>query len=412
MPSPILHPESNMKIAYFDLISGVSGDMILGALVDAGLPIEQLHHSLQALKIKDFTIQAQAVSKNGFRATKVWVHVEENIPHRHLPDINAIITSSDLPAHIQEQAVGIFNRLGAVEAGIHGTSLEEVHLHELGGVDTIVDVVGTLLGLEALGIEKIITSPVPLGRGFIRGAHGAIPLPAPAALALLKGVPISGIDLQAETVTPTGAVLVVSLSQDFGPIPPMRLERIGYGAGGRDLPIPNLVRLLVGQDESARPVDFGTLVILETNIDDMNPEFYQFVMTRLFEGGALDVYLTPIQMKKNRPATLLQVLARPEEVTHLRQILFEETPTLGVRQQRVERYALHRRIQEVTTPFGTIHVKIADLGGGKTKLAPEYEDCRVAAQKHGVPLMEIYRAAQEAAHTFQDGAAHNHPQPA
>lgn len=400
-----------MKIAYFDLISGISGDMILGALVDAGLPIEQLRQGLQALKLQDFTIQAQDVSKNGFQATKVHVHVEEDVPHRHLPDINAIITSSDLPTHIQEQAVDIFNRLGAVEASIHGTSLDEVHLHELGGVDTIVDIVGTLLGLEALGIQKIFASPVPLGRGFIQGAHGAIPLPAPATLALLKGVPISGIDIQTETVTPTGAVLLVSLSQDFGPIPAMRLEKIGYGAGGRDLPIPNLVRLFVGQDDSERPVDFGTLVILETNIDDMNPEFYQFMMERLFTAGALDVYLTPIQMKKNRPATLLQVLARPEDTSRLRQIIFEETPTLGIRQQRVERYALHRKIQEVNTPYGAIRVKIAELGGGKTKLAPEYEDCRVAAQRHGVALMDIYRAAQQAAHDWQAESPHSHAHP-
>ncbi len=396
-----------MKIAYFDLVSGASGDMILGAIVDAGLPIERLQKDLRALKIQDFTLTAHPVSKNGFHATQVQVNIKEQVPHRHLPDINTIITTSDLTPAIKEKAVAIFNRLGTVEAGIHGSSLDEVHLHELGGVDTIVDVVGTLLGLEALGVQKIITSPVPLGRGFIQGAHGIIPLPAPATLALLKGIPISGVDLQVETVTPTGAVLLVSLSQEFGPIPPMRLERIGYGAGGRDLPIPNLIRILIGEDENTGPVDFGTLLVLETNIDDMNPEIYPFVMDRLFEAGALDVTLTPIQMKKNRPATLLQVLSRPENGAALRQVLFEETSTLGIRQRRVERYALRRRIQEVETRYGKIRVKIADLGGQKTKLSPEFEDCQAAAQQNGVPLWEVFQAAQEAAGSVQDSPPEN-----
>jgi uncharacterized protein (TIGR00299 family) protein len=386
-----------MKTAYFDLISGASGDMILGALVDSGLPIEKLKRGLEALKLDGFSLRAQAVNKNGFHATKVHVVVKDDVPHRHLPEINAIIHQSDLPSKIKEQAVTIFNRLGSVEAGIHGTSMTEVHLHELGGTDTIVDVVGTLLGLEEIGIQEVISSPVPLGRGFIQGAHGIIPLPAPATLELLKGIPILGVDLQVETVTPTGAVLLTTLAHKFGPIPRMHLESVGYGAGGRDLPIPNIVRVLIGQDAVTNPESLDSLVVLETNIDDLNPETYAYVMERLFLAGALDVYLTPIQMKKNRPATLLQALALPEDTDKLRRIIFEETSTLGIRQQRVERYALHRYIRRVETPFGLIRVKVADLGPGKTKRVPEFEDCRSAAQEYGVPLWEVYQAAQVAA---------------
>ena len=297
-----------MKIAYFDLIAGASGDMILGALVDAGLSPEHLRKGLSALNLNDFELIIQKGEKNGFSATKVDVIVRDDVPERHLPQIEKIITSSDLPLSIKEQAIDIFHRLGKVEAGIHGTSIDQVHLHELGGVDTIVDVVGVLSGLAILGIEKVYASPVPLGRGLIRGAHGQIPLPAPATTALLLNVPILGVDIDKELVTPTGAVLLTSLAVSFGIIPPMKLESIGYGAGGRDLPIPNLLRVLIGESADTDTASFGTLVMLETNIDDQNPEFFNYVMDRLFSNGALDVFFTQIQMKKNRPGTLLQIL--------------------------------------------------------------------------------------------------------
>ncbi len=457
-----------MKIAYFDCIAGASGDMILGALVDVGLPLATLQARLDVLHLPDFELRERRVAKNAFTATKVDVIVADSVPERHLGDILAIVEESDLAPAIKAKAIEIFKKIGTAEAGIHGTTLGEVHLHELGGVDTIVDVVGALVGLDALGVEHVVVSPIPLGRGTIRGAHGQIPLPAPATVALLKGVPIVGSPLDVETVTPTGAALLASLGDAFGPIPPMTLETIGYGAGQRDMAIPNVLRLLLGesvkgqvgrpltadhephdhghdhghhhphdhehshshshdhdhghhhheeQDASSHPahahavahppaadphhqhscLDVAQLAVLETNIDDLNPETYDYVMERLFAAGALDVYLSPIQMKKNRPATLLRVLCKPDDVKTMTEILFAETSTLGVREQRVERHALPRSTSHVETPYGSVHVKVAELGEGKVKSAPEYEDCRRLAAAHGVPLQEVYQAAQAAA---------------
>jgi uncharacterized protein (TIGR00299 family) protein len=385
-----------MKIAYFDCIAGASGDMILGALLDAGLPEEMLRQQLGHLRLADFDLRLRRVEKNGFSAVKVDVIVKDDVPARHLPEIEAIVVNSDLPAAIKDQAVAIFRRLGEVEASIHGTTLDQVHLHELGGVDTIVDVVGALAGLAALGVERVVVSPLPLGRGFVRGAHGPIPLPAPATVALLKGAPVVGSNLEMELVTPTGAALLASLAAEFGPIPAMTLEAVGYGAGGRDLPIPNVLRLLLGQQAATNMATVETVTLLETNIDDLNPEIYDYVMTRLFEAGALDVFLSPIQMKKNRPATLLQVLCRPAQTDALTAILFAETSTLGVRQQTVQRHCLARSSHTVQTPYGPVRVKVAAWGQDQAKAAPEYEDCRRLAELSGAPLREVYQAAQQA----------------
>jgi len=386
-----------MKIAYFDCIAGASGDMLLGALVDAGAPLETLRERLAVLKLDEFDLQARRVDKNGFGATKVEVLVHDEAHARHLPQIEAIVTDSGLPAAIKEQAVAIFRRMGAVEAGIHGTTLEHVHLHELGGVDTIVDVVGVLTALDILGIERVYASPLPMGRGFVQGAHGQIPLPAPATLGLLKGVPLESRDIQAELVTPTGAALLTALAESFGPIPTMTLRQVGYGAGGRDLTIPNILRVLVGDQPVVQQAAVETLTLLETNIDDLNPEIYDYVLERLFAAGALDVFLTPIQMKKNRPATLLQVLARPADVEAMTAILFAETSTLGIRQQTVERHCLARTVEMVETPYGPVRVKVASWGNDRRKAAPEYEDCRRLAETNQVPLRQVYRAAEQAA---------------
>ena len=493
------------KIAYFDCIAGASGDMILGALVDAGLPIETLRARLDALHLQDFDLEAHPVAKNAFAATKVDVIVADDVPERHLGEIIEIVEGSDLDASIIEQAVAIFKKIGRAEAGIHGTSIEHVHLHELGGVDTIVDVVGALVGLDALGIERVLASPVPLGRGFIQGAHGQIPLPAPATVALLEGVPVVGSPLEVETVTPTGAALLASLAEAFGPVPAMTLAAVGYGAGSRDLPVPNVLRLFIGEltqvtrrahghthghshshshphesththehdhghahehnhpHEEDEPhaeagghthptpssgseanteghphphthnhipeaesdhdhphphehsdnrthscLDVDRLTVLETNIDDLNPESYAYVMERLFDAGALDVFFIPIQMKKNRPAILLRVLCRPDDVEAMTEILFRETSTLGIREQTVDRHALSRRVEPVPTPYGEIHVKIATLPDGSVKSAPEYEDCRHLAEHHDVPLREIYQVAMETARRAfgNDGSDH------
>ncbi|MFA5873538.1 MAG: nickel pincer cofactor biosynthesis protein LarC [Anaerolineales bacterium] len=381
-----------MKLAYFDCIAGASGDMILGALVDAGLPVETLRERLSALKLGgEFKLQAQKVSKNGFGATKVDVIVceDEHYHGRPLAEIEAVVRKSDLPEHIQDKAIGMFRRLAEVEAEIHGIPVETVHLHEVGGVDTIVDVTGALLGMEALGVDLVYASPLPLGRGFVEGAHGRIPLPAPATVALLKGIPIQGSDIEMELVTPTGALILSTVCKTFGPIPPMTLTGLGYGAGGLDLPIPNVLRLLVGEQGAG----IEGLVLLETNVDNNSAEINGYVMEKLFAAEALDVFFTPIQMKKNRPATQLSVLCHPADVERLEAILFRETSTLGVRRQSVERRCLERESETVETPYGPVRVKVAHLEDGTTKRAPEYEDCRQAAEVHGVPLRVVYEAA-------------------
>lgn len=386
-----------MKIAYFDCIAGASGDMILGALLDAGLPEATLRQQLAALRLDGFDLRSYRVNKNRFSATKVDVLVAADTPSRRLPDIEAIVLESDLPSAIKEQAVAVFRRLGEVEAQIHNTTLDRVYLHELGGIDTIVDVVGALVGLEALGVERVVVSPLPLGRGFVDGVHGKIPLPAPATVALLKGVPVVGSDLNLELVTPTAAALLSSLAAEFGPIPSMTLIASGYGAGDRDLPLPNVLRLLVGDQAAPGEAIVETLVMLETNIDDLNPELYDYVMARLFAAGALDVFLSPIQMKKNRPATLLRVLCRPGDVDALISILFTETSTLGIRQQQVTRHCLARSTHTVETPYGPVRVKVAYRGKEWVKVAPEYDDCRRLAEANGISLREAYRAAELAA---------------
>ncbi|MFV1986796.1 MAG: nickel pincer cofactor biosynthesis protein LarC [Gemmatimonadota bacterium] len=402
---------SRRKIAYFDCIAGASGDMILGALVDAGLPADTLRNRLDDLHLDGFELRTRKVSKNGFQATKVDVVVEDDATVRHLPQIVAIIEGGDLSRAVKDAANAIFHRIVETEAGIHGTTIERAHLHELGGVDTIVDVVGALIGLEELGVEEVFASPLPVGRGFVSGAHGQIPLPAPATLGLLRDVPLVGTDIEAELVTPTGAALLSSLSAGFGPIPAMSLEAVGYGAGTRDLKIPNVLRVLLGHgDESAgpgEPVLSETLSLLETNIDDQNPEWYDHATDRLFAEGALDVWLTPAAMKKNRPGTLLSVLCRPGDAADLTRTLFLETSTLGVRESSVTRRSLPRSEATVETSFGPARVKVAHVGGGSAKVSPEYEDCRRLAARHGVPLREIYREVERAAAhlTDVDGSA-------
>ena len=390
-----------MTIAYFDCIAGASGDMILGALVDAGLPLDTLRERLAGLPLDGFELTASRVSKNGFSATKVDVRVSDTASSRHLPDIEAIVRNSALPEAIRERAISIFRRMGTVEAEIHGVGLDQVHLHELGGVDTIVDVVGALVGLDALGVERVVVSPLPLGRGWVHGAHGAIPLPAPATLALLRGVPVVGSPVEGETVTPTGAAVLVSLAAAFGPIPPMQLAAVGYGAGARDWPIPNVLRVVIGGAEGATEGTSETLVLLETNIDDMNPEFFDYVMARLLEAGALDVFLSPVQMKKNRPATLVSVLCHAERARDLTGLLFAETSTLGVRESDVRRHCLERTAQTVSTTYGEVRVKIARWGDGRARVKPEYDDCKRLARQHAVPLRDVYRAAEDAARQLE-----------
>jgi uncharacterized protein (TIGR00299 family) protein len=393
-----------MKLAYFDLIAGASGDMLLGALVDAGLPFDELRRALDGLHLPGFELSCAKVSRGAFAATKVDVRITDETTARHLPEIEAVISGSDLPPAIRERAVRIFRRMIAVEAAIHNAPIETVHLHELGALDTIVDVTGVLLGLELLGVERVIVSPVPLGRGVLVGSHGRMPLPAPATVALLApqpeagmaGAPVVGVDLALETVTPTAAALLTELSAGYGPIPAMRLQAVGYGAGTRTTPEPNILRLLLGDAAPPEDAEEEALDLLETSIDDMNPELYGYLFERLFAAGALDATLAPVIMKKNRPGIVISVLCRPEDTARLRGLLYTETTTLGIRRQRVARSCLARNSERVDTPYGAVRVKVARWGEGGIKAAPEYEDCRAAARAHGVPLREVYEAALSA----------------
>jgi pyridinium-3,5-bisthiocarboxylic acid mononucleotide nickel chelatase len=387
-----------MKTAYIDCIAGASGDMLLGALIDSGLPIKDLEGELAKLKISDFTLQVSQVSKNGFAAKKVDVHAQDDAPERRLREIREILENSDLSARIKHRALRVFSRICEVEAGIHGVSVEEVHLHEVGAVDAIVDVVGVLAGFDLLGIERVVVSPVPLGRGFVAGAHGQIPLPAPATLALLKGVPVYGSPINKELVTPTGAALLVELADAWGKLPTMTLRDVGYGAGTRDLVIPNVLRLFIGEcTGTASAWLTETITVLETNLDNDRGETLGHTMQRLMAEGALDVITIPAQMKKDRPAHLLKVLAKPEDADRLETILFEETATLGIRRTDTRRDALRREMDCVETRYGSIRVKIAELPSGARRASPEYEDCHQAALQHHVSLQAVTREAEQAA---------------
>jgi pyridinium-3,5-bisthiocarboxylic acid mononucleotide nickel chelatase len=393
-----------MKIAYFDCPAGISGDMLLGAIVDCGVSIKEIKEYLELLPINGFEISEKRVNKAGLVSTQVEVLVQDRERERRLAEILTLVQESQLPEKIKDKALGVFQRIGSVEAKIHGLNVENIHLHELGGLDTIIDVVGVLLGMDLLDIDRVFASPLPLGTGVIQSAHGTIPLPAPATLALLEGVPIVGSEFNYELVTPTGAALLTNLVHEFGIIPTMRLLKTGYGAGKRDLPIPNVLRLLIGEgvehSPSNNPYIEEKLVCLESNIDNMNPEIYSYLSECLFNAGALDVSLIPIYMKKNRPGTLVTVLCSEETAEKLINILFSETTTLGARKYTVNRYTVERHVTPVTTPYGTVNVKFSKKGDTSWNYAPEYEDCRRLASQHQIPIMKIYRAAERAAEEY------------
>lgn len=396
-----------MKTLYFDCIAGASGDMILGALLDAGLSLDALKTELSKLPIHGWDVVARKVEKVCFAATKADVLVSPQPHSRPLPEIERVVRDSTLSDSIKTQALTVIRMIAAEEARIHGMEMEQVHLHEVSGEDAIIDIVGTLIAVDLLGIQRVVCSPLPLGRGFIHGAHGQIPLPAPATVGLLKGVPVVGSSIQAELVTPTGAALLKHLAYRFGELPAMRLDQVGYGAGSRDLPIPNLLRVFIGEAD-ANVFTTDTVTVLETNIDDQNPEQVAHLMERAFEEGALDVTMTPTQMKKNRAGVMLSVIARPENTDTLRTLILTETSSLGVREQSTQRSILPRDRLEVETPWGKTFVKVGHLPNGQHKYAPEFEDCRVLARKAGVPLREVYVAAETAARYVHEGNGHKH----
>ncbi len=381
---------------YFDLIGGASGNMLLGALVDVGVEITTLRDALAGLALDEWSFETQRVTRRGIAATWVEVRVHDHKTERHLSELLARVAASRLPADVQATSARILTRLAQAEARIHARPVEEVHLHELGGLDTIVDVVGVVMCLHLLGIQRVMVSPFPLARGRVTIAHGDFPLPAPATLALLQDAPIVGVAGERETVTPTAAAILTTLAHAYGTLPRMHVRAIGYGAGTRDDPTPNVLRVIVGTS-APHLATCETLVELETNIDDLNPQLYDYVMARLFEAGALDVTLTPMQMKKNRPGTWLRVFAPPDRAEVLREIIFNETTTLGVREHLVARYALARTMRQVATEFGTLHVKIAQRPNGNATVTPEYDDCVRAAQAHRVPLLRVIEAVKRQA---------------
>ncbi len=389
-----------MRVAYLDCQSGISGDMTLGALVDAGVPLEAIQQAIDSLGIPHCHLQATEVKKHGFRATQVQVLHEPEHAHRHLHHIEAMIDGSSLTAAQQQLAKRIFQRLGAAEAKVHGTTIQKVHFHEVGAVDSIADIVGSAVGWDLLGVQRIYCAPVPTGTGKVKIAHGVVSVPAPATAELLVGVPLAACDVPAELTTPTGAALVATLVDQFGALPSMRIDSIGYGAGMRNLEDrPNLLRLLVGElhsDEAISSAPQGQVWVLETNLDDVPGEWIAYCTQRLLEAGALDVYTTAIQMKKNRPAVTLSVLCDGSAVERMEQIIFAETGSLGVRRWLTRRSILPRRPQAVSTPWGDVAGKVAVLAEGQEYFAPEYESCRALAASSGRPLREIYWAAQRA----------------
>lgn len=389
-----------MRVAYFDCFAGASGDMILGALIDAGLPVDNLRERLSVLPLSGWQLNTQSVVKGGITATACEVVVAPEHVERKLGDIEALLHDSRLPERERDLALSIFRRLAEAEGKVHGIPPEAVHFHEVGAMDAILDIVGAVSGLGLLGIEKVYVSPFPLGRGFVHAAHGRLPLPAPAVVELLQGLPVVGMETEGETVTPTGAAILTTLAFAYGGLPSFTLRNVGYGAGRRETSHPNLLRVLIG--ETAFESRFAKqivewLILLETNIDDLNPQVYDHVMKRLLSTSALDVWLTPIQMKKNRPGSLLSVLCRPADEAVLTEILFRETTTLGLRRQVLERRCLPREIHEVQTRFGPAHVKVAYADGQMLRAVPEYEDCKRIAEANGIPLRDVLAEVERVA---------------
>src|SRR5918995_3901508 len=419
------------RILYFDCFNGASGDMVLGALLDAGLPLEELRRALGSLALEGASVSADRVLRAGVSATKFvaeehghnththehdhhshdhghahdhnHAHTHANAPaavahhhaHRSLAEINRLIERSALSPTAQDRAKALFHRLGEAEAAIHQMPIEQIHLHEVGALDSIIDIVGAVFALEWFHADRIISSPLNVGGGRVTSAHGHFPVPAPATVKLLGGAPVYSSGVQSELVTPTGALLVTSYATSYGPVPAMTIDRVGYGAGDRDLPnTPNVLRVLIG-DSTDQP-HTEHIVVLQSEIDDMHPQLFGMVMERLYSNGALEVYFSSVQMKKNRPGTLLTVLARPEQREELSAIVFRETTTIGVRYHEVLRERLAREIVAVNTPLGTVRFKVARLGETIVNAAPEFEDCLRIASERSVPVKDVQSAANKA----------------
>jgi len=416
------------RVLYLDCFSGISGDMFLGMSVDLGVPLSHLRRELSRLRLKGYSLASRQVRRAGLWGTQVLVRIPksgrqgraahehgggfhahaggESAGHSHprrerrrgIGEIRRIIRGSGLDDRVKTRALKVFETLVKAEARVHRVPPARVHLHEVGAVDAIVDIVGACVCLEALKVDRVIVSPLPAGSGTIRCEHGVFPIPAPATVEILKGKPFYADGFRGELVTPTGAALAATLGDEFGPMPPLRVSRVGYGAGSRDPEgRPNLLRGFLGDlDEPAALLE--KVAVIETTIDDLNPQVYGYLMERLFDAGALEVFFTSIQMKKNRPGTLVTIIAPDDRFDAVGEVVFRETTTIGFRYQRVDRIELGREVRRVRTPYGAVRIKVSLFQGKVVQATPEYEDCRSAALKAGVPLREVQRKAAEAFH--------------
>lgn len=389
-------------LAYLECPTGIAGDMCLGALVDAGVPLAYLRDNLERLGIApEYQLRAEPVQRNGQQATKVFVDLQRTPKaehsHRHLPEIEQLIATAMLPSRVQTWSLEVFRQLAIAEGAVHGLPPEQVHFHEVGATDAMVDIVGTCLGFDFLDIDQIVCSPLPTGGGTVRAAHGPMPVPVPAVLKLwqMHQVPVYSNGIEQELVTPTGAAIAVTLATVFGPPPPMVLHKIGLGAGSHPLAIANILRLWIGESQEQRDdlPDQEAIVVLETQIDDLSPQAIGYTLAALLAAGALDVFTQAIGMKKSRPGVLLTVICPPPLATLCETILFRETTTLGVRRSLQQRRILQRQLQTVNTPYGAVQVKVAWQGDQIFNVQPEYDDCAQLAQAQGLPWQTIHRLA-------------------
>lgn len=386
-----------MTIAYFDCFSGAGGDMIVGALIDAGADVGALRQGLSSLGVDGYSLSIERIKKQGFAATRFDVRLDPSVKpaHRHFHHIRDILQRSTLNDRVRGQAIRVFERLAEAEAKVHGSTVEKVHFHEVGAIDAIVDVVGAMIALELLGVDRVECSPIPTGSGTVRCEHGVMPVPAPGTAELLKGVPIAACDEGGELTTPTAAAVLTTLCEKYGPMPAMTVRSIGYGAGSRDGKTrPNVLRVLIG--DAAANVEADVVTMLETNIDDASPQVVAYCLEKVLAAGARDAFITPIVMKKGRCGVLLTVLCEPSMRSMMETIIFAETPTLGIRHRTMDRTVLGRREETVATEFGRVRMKIGALTGGLCKATPEYEDCKSIALAKGVSLQQVMAAAQRA----------------
>jgi uncharacterized protein (TIGR00299 family) protein len=391
-----------MRQAYLDGSSGISGDMFLGAMLDAGFDAKLLLDELKKLSLGFFKLKRTRATRGGITGTRFEVEVTGDHPHRHLKDIVAIIEPSAISDSSKQNALKIFRKLAEAEGKIHGKPPEEIHFHEVGAMDAIIDIVGACVGVEALGISELVCSLLNVGGGHVEAAHGSLPVPAPATAELLQGIPIYSSGVEGELVTPTGAAIVSTLAKSFGPLPPFKIERIGYGAGSKEFPKhPNVARLFLGERLEAVKAQAGTagdelVSLIEANIDDMNPQLFGYLVDQALAAGALDVTCASMQMKKNRPGLQLTVLTTPDKADALAQLVFEQTTTIGVRIYEARRKVLEREHVEVETPYGKVRMKVAKREGKVLNAAPEFEDCQKLATEKAVPLKQVMTAAQAA----------------